>query len=262
MTSESTKEINFWGHLVELVSRLRIMLIAVIISSVVVMLLPVSLEFLDFSVTDPFYPTLATVVIRDFQQRFLPTNASLLPMSPFAPLEVYMFVSFILGLVISSPVAAFELYKFLNPALFEHERKMIMRFVVSFAGLFIIGFVMGYLLIVPVTMRTLFAFSGLLNLPPIYDFTEFFSLIGLSLFLCGFIFTFPTYIVLLVKAGILQTGQLTKNRKYLYGGIIIVIAIVDPEPSLVTEALLFIPIVILMEVSIFISKRIEKARET
>jgi sec-independent protein translocase protein TatC len=70
------------------------------------------------------------------------------------------------------------------------------------------------------------------------------------------------YIILLVKAGILKTESITKNRKYLYGVLFILIAIVDPEPGLVTEGFLFIPLVILTEVSIIIAKRIEKARKT
>jgi sec-independent protein translocase protein TatC len=86
-------------------------------------------------------------------------------------------------------------------------------------------------------------------------------MVSLSLLLSSMIFTFPIYIVLLVKVGILHTRQLTKNRKYLYGGVLILIAFLDPEPGLVTEGILFIPIIILLETSIIIAKRIEKKRE-
>ena len=254
-------EMGFWDHLVELLKRLRMMLYSVIVSTIIVMVFPITLEFSDFSASNPFYPTITSYVIKDFQQRFLPTDAQLLPLSPIAPLEVYMFTSVIIGLAISSPVISYEFYKFLNPALHTRERRTIVQFVGSFVGLFVFGFALAYLLVVPVTMRTLFTFSRMLGLPPVYDFTEFMSVIGLSLLICGLVFTFPTYIILLVKVGILKIGQLTKNRKYLYGGILIIIAFVDPEPGLVTEALLFIPIVILMESTILIAKRIEKRRE-
>jgi sec-independent protein translocase protein TatC len=55
---------------------------------------------------------------------------------------------------------------------------------------------------------------------------------------------------------------LTKNRKYLYGIILIIIAVVDPDPTLVTESVTFIPIVLLMELTILVSKRIEQKRES
>ncbi len=249
---------SFLDHTKELLNRLRMILYSVIISTIIVTLMPVSL---DFSATNLFYSTVTSSVIRNLQERFLPAEAELLPLSFLAPLEVYVFVSIILGVIISLPVISYELYKFINPALYSHEKKAVLQFVISFFGLFIFGFALGYLYVVPATMRMLFLFSNLLNLPPKYDFAAFFSLIGFTLLLCGLIFTLPTYIVLLVKANILKTESLTKNRKYLYGVLLILIAIVDPEPGLVTESLVFIPLVILTEVSIIIAKRIEKARE-
>jgi len=252
---------TFWDHLTELIKRLRRILYSLIISTVVVMVFPVTLDFSGMSPENPFYPTITTLVIRNFEQRFLPEGAGLLPMSPFAVLEVYMFISLILGLVISSPFVSYELYNFLNPALHKPEKKMMFQFVASFAGLFILGFALGYFLVVPTTMRTLFGFSSMLNLTPYYDFAEFYSMIGLSLFVCSILFTFPIYIVLLIKAGILRTEQLTKSRKFLYGGVLILIALVDPDPTIITESILFLPIVILTETSILIGKRLEKARD-
>ncbi|NWG10998.1 preprotein translocase subunit TatC [Candidatus Bathyarchaeota archaeon] len=261
MAEAKKVDMSFWDHLRELINRLRIIIYALIISTIVVMVVPVSFDLSSFFSANPFYLTITSYVIINFQERFLPPDAQLLPLSPTAPLEVYMFISVILGVVLSMPVISYELYKFLNPALYKRERKAVAQFVAAFAGLFIFGFALGYFYIVPLTMRMLFLFANLLHLPPLYDFTEFFSLIGLSLFLCGLIFTFPTYIVLLVKVGILETNRLTKNRKYLYGGILILIAFLDPDPGLVTEALVFVPVIILMEASILIAKRIEKARE-
>ena len=83
----------------------------------------------------------------------------------------------------------------------------------------------------------------------------------LTLLLCGLIFTFPIYFVLLVKAGIITTEQIKKNRKYIYLGAVVLIALIDPEPSLVTEVVCIIPLVILMEVSILIARRFERQRE-
>lgn len=260
MAEKNKVAMTFMDHLRELLTRLRTILYAVIISTVIAMLVPVNLDFLTVSSENPFYATITSQVIRNLEDRFRPAGAELLPLSPLAPAEVYFFVSIILGILISSPVISYELYKFINPALHKHERKDALQFVAAFAGLFIFGFALGYLFIVPMTMRVLFFFADLLDLPPWYDFSAFFSTIGFSLLLCGLIFTFPTYIVLLVKAGILKTRLITENRKYLYGGLLVLIAILDPEPGLITESVVFIPLVILTEVSIFIAKRIEKAR--
>jgi sec-independent protein translocase protein TatC len=261
MTGDKKVDMTLMDHLMELLNRLRMVVLSVIVSTIIVMLLPISIDFSSFSAENPFYTTITSLVIRNLQERFLPAEAELLPLSFIAPLEVYVFVSLILGVLISLPVISYELYKFINPALHIRERKAAFQFVAAFAGLFLFGFTLGYLFIVPMTMRVMLLFSKLLNLPPKYDFAEFFSTIGFSLLICGLIFTFPTYIVLLVKAGILKTKSITSNRKYLYGGFIVLIAIIDPEPSLITESIIFLPILILTEISILIAKRIERTRE-
>lgn len=252
------EEPTFWEHLVELLRRIRIMLLAVIISTIFVMMFPVSLDVSMISPSNPWYQTIASFVIRELQNNFLPSDVELLPISWFAPLEVYMIVSVMLGVIISLPVISYELYKFINPALYQHEGKTITAFILSFISLFTFGFILGYLFVVPMTVQALLLFARLLGLPTIYEFSEFFWLVVGSLLVCGSIFTFPIYLVLLVKARILSTKTLAKNRKYLYPGILIVIAFIDPEPSLITEVVLGIPIIILTEVSIRIARRFEK----
>lgn len=262
MSVEEAVEMTFWDHLTELLSHLKRVLYALIISTLVVMLVPVSIDFGNLSLTDPFYTTITSIVIRDLQDRFLNQNIELIPLSFFAPLEVYTFISVIIGAAFSLPVVAYELYKFFSPALFKHEKGFALKFLGSFIGLFTFGLVLGYMLIVPMTFQTMLVFANMLDLALIYQFTEFFSLVGTILFMCGLIFTIPIYIYVLVKAGILRTQQLTQNRKYMYGAALVLIAILDPDPSLITETFTFIPFIVLMEISIFISKRVERSRDT
>lgn len=261
MSGEGKKELSFLGHLTELLSRLRTVIYAVVISTIAVMVVPISIDFSSLFGGNPWYQTISSFVIQKLQTDFLPADIELLPVSWFAPLEVYLYVSIMLGVLISSPVIMYELYKFINPALRQQERNLLYPFIIAFTGLFIFGFTLGYLVVVPATVRALVLFTKLLGLNPVYAFSDFFSLAMMTLLLCGFIFTFPIYIVLLVKVGIISTEQIKKNRKYIYVGAVVLIALVDPEPGLVTEATLFIPIVLLMETSILIARRYEKQRE-
>jgi len=262
MSEKDTVGMTFWDHLTELFDRLRKGLLAFIISTIVVMIVPISLDPANVDLSNPFYQTIASFVIQNFQDRFLPQGITLIPVNFFAPLEVYFFVSLVMGAIIGLPVVSYELYTFLQPALRKHEKRFALQFIASFTTLFVFGLVLSYLYVVPLTFRTMILFSEFQNLTPIYNFSEFFSLVGTVLLICGLIFTFPTYIYLLVRAGILKTEQLTKNRKYLYGIILIIIALVDPDPTLITEGVTFIPIVLLMELTILISKRIEQKRES
>ena len=258
MSKNDKVDMTFWDHLTELFTQLRKSFYAFIISTMAVMIVPTSIEALNFDLSNPFYPTIATMVINNFQERFLPQGITLIPISFYASLEVYIYVSVVMGATIGLPVASYELYKFLRPALHEHEKRFALKFTAAFIALFIFGFVLGYLYIVPLTFRTMILFSSLQNLTPLYNFTEFLSMVGTILVICGLIFTFPIYIYLLVKANILKIEQLTRNRKYLYGALLILTAVIDPDPTLVTEVVTFIPMVILMELTIFLSKRIEK----
>jgi sec-independent protein translocase protein TatC len=229
---------------------------------IAVMVVPISLDPTNVDLSNPFYKTIASYVIQNFQERFLPQGITLIPVSFFAPLEVYFFISLIIGAAIGFPVISYEIYNFLQPALRKNEKRFALQFIASFVALFIFGLVLGYMYVVPLTFKTMVLFSQLQNLEPIYNFSEFFSLVGTILLICGLIFTFPTYIYLLVRANILKTEILTKNRKYMYGIILIGIAVLDPDPTMITELVTFIPIVILMELTILISKRIEKKRES
>lgn len=248
-------------HITELLSRLRSVFFALAVSIIFVMVVPISLDLSGLSASNPWYQTISSFVIRKLQSDFLPANIELLPISWFAPLEVYLFVSIILGVIISSPVIMYQIYKFINPALRQHERNLIYPFVTAFTGLFIFGFALGYLVIVPATVRAMVLFAELLGLPPVYAFSEFFSIVMMTLLLSSFIFTFPVYVVLLVQAAIITTEQIKKSRKYIYVGAVILIAIIDPEPSLITETTCIIPIIILTEAAILIARRFEKKRE-
>jgi len=261
MSDKEKKELTFWEHLTELLSRFRTVAYALIISTVAVMVVPISIDLSSISASNPWYQTISSFVIRKVQTDFLPADIELLPISWFAPLQVYIYVSMMLGVLISTPVIMYELYKFINPALHQHERKLIYPYVVAFTSLFIFGFTLGYVIIIPATVRAMVMFTKILGLPPVYGFSDFFSVVMMTLLLTGFIFTFPIYVVLLVQAGVISTEQIKKNRKYIYVGAIVLIALIDPEPSLITEITCIIPIIILMEASILIAHRFEKQRE-
>ena len=180
----------------------------------------------------------------------------------FAPFTVYIAVSIFLGAVISSPVTIFEIYRFIGPALRRNERRYIFLFTASFSLLFLTGVLFGYLIVVPTTFRMLLASTLFLGLVPRYEFTSFFSLILGGLAMTGLMFTFPVFFVTLVKAGIVKTSLVTKARRYLYAGVFILIAIATPDPTIVSDVIIFLPVLLLTEASIVVGKRIEKARQS
>ena len=72
----------------------------------------------------------------------------------------------------------YELYKFINPAVYEHERRIVLPFIVAFPVLFAFGFILGYVFVIPATIRVLLLLVEPFGLTPRYDFAQFFSLVG------------------------------------------------------------------------------------
>jgi sec-independent protein translocase protein TatC len=256
--ADDEKELTFWEHLEELLNRLRTALYALVFSTLVVMAFPITLDFGKLFSENPWYPTVASLVIDKIRTDFVPPDVELMPISWYAPLEVYVYISLVLGAILSLPLIAYNLHKFIDPALHEKEKKAVTPFVVSFTGLFLFGVLIGYMLVMPATIRILLLTAQPFGLAPRYEFAQFFSLVAGGLFVCGFVMTFPVFLVLFVKVGLLETKQLKANRKYIYGGIMITISILDPDPTLVTETFLGIPVIIALEVAIRLASRYEK----
>ena len=252
------EELTFWEHLEELLNRLRTAFYAVIFSTLFVMIFPIGFHPDEFSISDPRYVTIASWIIERIRQDFLPSSVELIPIGWYAPLQVYLYVSLMLGVMLGLPVIVYNLYRFINPALYERERKAIVPFVVSFTALFAFGLLLGYILVMPATLRLLVLSAEPFGLSPMYEFAQFFSIVAGGLFVCGFVMTGPVYLVLLVKAGVIETEQFRKNRRYVYGAILIAISIVDPDPTLITELFLGIPAILVLEAAIRVAARFEK----
>lgn len=258
--SKNAKELTFWEHTKELLTRLKRIFLPIIIATLISMLIPIDIPSMNLSVSNPWYPTLTTFVINKVMKDFLPPDAKLIPIGLMDPLETYIISSLIIGISLSIPIIVYETYKFINPALYEHERKFLYRLTISFTALFLFGIVFGYLFVMPITMRILLLSAKLLSLEPQYSFSSFFSVIIGGIFVCGLAFTFPVFITTLIKFGIVKTEYFSKNRKYLYAAILIALAILTADPTIVSDIILFIPIFILMELTIIIGKRIEKSK--
>ncbi len=255
------RSLTFWEHTIELIRRVRNAVYALVASSLATMLVPINIDSISLSLTQPVYETLTTYLIKRLQIDLLPPSVELLPMDWFAPFTVYIAVSIFLGAVVSSPVTIYEIYRFIGPALRRNERRYILLFTASFSLLFLTGVLFGYLIVVPISFRMLLASTLYLGLVPRYEFTSFFSIILGGLAMTGLMFTFPVFFVTLVRAGIVKTSLVTKARRYLYAGVFILIAVTTPDPTIVSDVIIFLPVLLLTEASIVVGKRIEKKRQ-
>jgi sec-independent protein translocase protein TatC len=251
------KELTFQEHLAELASRLKIILYTLVASTIVFMALPADLSFLH---NPPVFKPLVSVLLNYIREDILPASVKLIAGEITTPLELYILASFALGVAVTLPVMFYEVYKFVDPALYPEERRMVYPFVAAFISLFIAGAVFGYKILSPFMIWALLPFFEALQVEALVYVMDFYTLVFALVILCGLVFTFPVIFVILVKFNIVGTEILTKNRKYVYAALFIVTALITPDGGPIADIALFAPLVVLIEVGILVAKRYEKQR--
>jgi len=151
--------------------------------------------------------------------------------------------------VFASPVLFSQIWRFISPGLYRHEKRVLIPFTLISTLCFIGGAAFGYLVVFPPAFEFLLGYtSDFLEPMPAVD--EYFSL-ALRLFLAfGVIFELPVLMVFLGKIGVVNKPFLVKNRKYALLIAFIVAAILTPTPDVVNQLLMAGPLILLYEVSI------------
>jgi len=167
------------------------------------------------------------------------------------------------GFVIAFPYVLYQLWKFISPGLHDNERKHSRGFIIISSLLFFIGVLFGYYIICPLSINFLGTYQVSDLVHNDFDLSSYIGLIRSSVLASGLVFELPIIIYFLTKIGLVTPQFLRKYRKYALILVLVVAAIITP-PDIASQVIVAIPILILYEVSIFISKivlRNQKRRE-
>jgi sec-independent protein translocase protein TatC len=248
----------FWDHLNELAKRLKVVLYALVVSVVFFMVVPSNLQSPGSMFS--FYDPLVALVLREVRAQVLPPNVTLIGYELTAPMELYLIASFVFGFAVTIPILAYEIYAFVDPALYPHERRAVYPFVASFTALFVVGALFGFSVLLPFTLWALFLFFGTVGAAPVISIMDFYNMVFIMTVFTGLTFTWPVFFVLLARFGIVQSTMLSKNRRYVYPIMYVVTAFVTPDGGPLADLLLFLPMVALTEAAIFFARRYGKSR--
>jgi len=161
-------------------------------------------------------------------------------------------ITFISGVILASPIIIWQLLRFVLPALYKHERKIFLGILFSALALFLIGLVFGYFIVLRLALHTLiFDFSG--QLEPFITINNYLSFVFRFMLPFGLVFEIPLFVYFLTIMGIITPSKLLGVRKYVLIVVLIIAAILTP-PDVVSQVLLGIPMYILFELSIILSK--------
>ena len=258
MQSDGEKVGTIWDHLNELSVRLRWVFYSLIATTVFFMVFPANASFLQNPLA--FYDPVIALVLKQVVRDVLPPAVTLIAGEITAPLEIYLVGSFILGVAASTPIIAYEIYRYVDPALYPKERGAIFPFIGSFTALFLIGAVFGYKILAPFTVWAMIPFFTIAGATPFIYALDFYNLVFVTTLATGFAFTIPVFFVLLVKFGILKTSYVTTRRRYIYAAMYVITAVITPDGGPLADIALFVPMVVLLELAVLFGKRYEKNR--
>ncbi len=175
--------------------------------------------------------------------------------------SMLIWTSITAGFIIAFPFILWELWKFVSPALYEKERKNIKYFIAVASLLFFMGVAFGYYILTPLSIN----FLAHMTISPLVensiDVNSYIGLVKTTSLATGLVFELPIVIYFLSKIGIVTPVFMRKYRKYAYVIILIIAAIVTP-PDVISQIIVSIPLIILYEASIFISKFVGKKEES
>jgi sec-independent protein translocase protein TatC len=164
------------------------------------------------------------------------------------------------GFIIAFPFILWELWKFVGPALYEKEKKNIKYFIFLASLLFFVGVAFGYFVLVPLSINFLSNLTISSIVQNQIDIDSYIGLVKSTSLATGLVFELPIVIYFLSRLGLVTPKFLRNYRKYAYIIILIIASIVTP-PDVISQIIVTIPLIILYEISIFISKIVNKNRD-
>ena len=249
--AETGGQMTFFEHLVELRKRLINSLYAVGIGTMA------GIYFSKYFVGWINRPILKALADAHLDPKLIYTH-------PAGGLNLVITIGVYLGIALASPIVLYQVWLFVAPALYKHERGAITGFLFSTVFLFLAGIAFGYFITIPYVLHFLVSPSPLFNLGhdvvPMISVNEYFDLILLTLLIIGLTFELPVLIFFLSLFGIVTPKFLWKNFRYAILVIAIASAVAAP-PDALSMLIFMVPMVVLYFTSIGVSAMVVRKKE-
>ncbi|WP_029551275.1 twin-arginine translocase subunit TatC [Thermocrinis jamiesonii] len=187
-------------------------------------------------------------------------QVELITLSPTEPLFILIKISVVFGFILSSPLIFYQLWKFVEPALYPNEKRMVIPITLFSLILFILGASFAYFLVMPIALKFLIGIGfSQLQATPFLSVNLYISFLLKMIIGFGIAFQLPIVLFLLQRVGLVTDAQLKSFRKYFIVLSFVVGAFIAPDAT--TQVLMAIPLILLYEVSLLIGK-LGKKRKT
>lgn len=178
----------------------------------------------------------------------LPAGATLIATNVISPILVPLKITLMAAFMVALPYVLYQLWAFVAPGLYSHEKKMVAPLVVSSTLLFVVGVAFCYFLVIPGMSQFIQAFAPA-SITAAPDIEQYFGFVLTLFFVFGIAFEVPIAVIVLVRVGVVTIAQLQTARGYFIVGAFVVAAVVTP-PDVISQLSLAIPMCLLYEVGI------------
>ena len=254
---EKEKNMSFLDHLEELRWRLvKISIAILIVSSVIFWFQEWIINYFFISMKDPTFITfkimcqLFGICIEEIPVSFQSTTMS-------GQFSYALMMSIMGGVVLSFPFIFYQIWGFVKPGLKQTEKSVAKGMVFYVSILFFTGILFGYFVIAPLTVQFFGAYKISGQIENIFTISSYMSMILSTVFYSGLLFLLPVVAYIFTRLGIITPSFLRKYRKHAIVGVLILAAAITP-PDVISQIIVAIPIVILYEIGIIVSARVEK----
>ena len=198
-------------------------------------------------------------VVRARPESALDDSGRLLQIDPLEGFGIRMKLAAYGGIAIAMPVILWQLWRFVTPGLYAHEKRYAVPFLLSALFLFVLGAGLAYYTL-PRALEFLVDIGGSDNFVTAFAPGKYFSLITYMMLAFGIGFEFPILLIFLQMAGIIGPAQLRQARRYAIVGICVLVAVITPSGDPISMLMLSVPMVVFYEISIIVGRVLEKRR--
>ncbi|MEM0379043.1 MAG: twin-arginine translocase subunit TatC [Thermosphaera sp.] len=252
---------EYYGrHARELATRLRRVFIAWLISLILFLSLPASAFTPEEFMAGTYLP-LSVYLVNKITYYLLSSpltggvNITFIAEHLSMGFEIWFLSSLFFSVLIALPIFVVELWRFIEPGLYEHEKRILKKTFYPVMASFILGCLFGLFILVPIILRAFVMVNLWFNVEPIISYTDFVGFIASTILFSGVFMTAPVIVYGLILVGIVPVELLSKYRGPLYVGLYIIAAIITPDGGTFGSAVLALPIIILFEIVIQLGKR-------
>lgn len=192
--------------------------------------------------------------------QYLPEGMKMAFTSLTAPFMLYIKVSFLTAIFLTSPFIFLQLWYFIAPGLYQKEKKYVVPFVVFTTVFFLAGAAFGYFVMFPWACRFFLTLGS--DFTPVLTVDTYFGFSLKLLLGIAIVFELPTLVFFLSKLGIVTSRWMIRNFKYAVLAVFIIAAVITPTPDMVTQSILAIPMLALYGLGILIAFLFGKERKT